>query len=359
MLGTHLCRRLADSGVKVLALDVADDDTPYGDIPRNIPSGRADITRIRGDVRDPGLVKRLMVAADAVVHCAAALPSYAPSEIWSVDLDGTRTVVNAAQAARIGRLIHVSSTAVYGVPAVIPTPESYARKPIDHYGRAKTEAEVICERAREDGLEVTILRPKTFLGPQRLGLFAMLFEWADEGLNFPLPGGGNVLCQMLDVADLVDAVFSALTGPRDAVNGTFNIAAAEFGTLRDDFQAVLDAAGHGGRIVSIPIAPGVPVLRALSALHISPVYKRLTLKLLADSYVDVSKAQARLGFQPRYSNRDSLLRTYEWWRHARESGPAWETGRTHRSRWRQGALRAAKAFCRASGRTESKVSCHC
>jgi len=335
MLGTHLCRQLAGRGMDILALDLVGDDGVAA----------PNVTHLTGDVRDDVLVKRLAAAADAIVHCAAALPSYSPRDIWSIDVEGTRVVTQAAAAAGVRRLIHVSSTAVYGLPGLVPTPDNYRRAPIDHYGRAKAEAEMICESAREQGLTVTILRPKTFLGPERLGLFAMLFEWADEGLNFPLLGGGNVLCQMLDVADLVDVISDALTRPQADLNGAFNIAATDFGTLREDFQAVLDAAGRGGRIIGIPAAPALPVLRVLELARISPVYKRLMLKLLADSCVDVSQAQQRLGFQPRYSNRDSLLRTYDWWKRTRDSRPTQAPGLTHRSPWRQGALQLAKAFC--------------
>ena len=194
---------------------------------------------------------------------------------------------------------------------------------------------------RDRGLCTPILRPKTFLGPQRLGLFAMLFEWADEGRSFPLLGGGRVVTQMLDVADLCDAIQLVCEGEPDAVDETFNIGAAEYGTLREDFQAVLDAAGHGKRVVTVPAGPAVVTLRALAALKLSPVYARLVHKLARDSYVSIDRAAQRLGFAPRFSNRDALLKTYAWWR----SGAApRRAGRTHRDPWKQGALRLAKAL---------------
>ncbi|WP_329205917.1 NAD-dependent epimerase/dehydratase family protein [Streptomyces sp. NBC_00683] len=298
---------------------------------------------VRADVRDTAALINAFRGADVVIHSAAALPSHRAADIRSVDVDGTASVVEAARHVGVQRLVHISSTAVYGLPRHCPTPEDYPCEPVDAYSSAKLAAESVVLRAREQGFCVPILRPKTFLGPERLGLFAMLFEWADEGRNFPLMGGGHAAAQMLDVDDLCEAIRRVCEGPDSAVNDTFNIGAAEFTSLRDDFQAVLDAAGHGRRVVTVPVGPAVVVLRALAALRLSPVYGRLVHKLTRDSYVSTDKAREQLGFTPRVSNRQALLRTYEWWRSAGRARRS-PSGRTHRDPWRQGALQLAKAL---------------
>ncbi|MET8577150.1 NAD-dependent epimerase/dehydratase family protein [Streptomyces sp. NPDC005012] len=307
------------------------------------PRARDRARFVRADVRDTEALAKVFRDADVVVHSAAALPSHRAEDIRSVDVDGTAAVVGAARRVGVQRLVHISSTAVYGLPRHCPTPEDHPCEPVDPYSAAKLAAEEVVLRARRQGLCVPVLRPKTFLGPERLGLFAMLFEWADEGRNFPLLGGGHAAAQMLDVDDLCDAIRQACEGPDDAVNDTFNIAAAEFTSLRDDFQAVLDEAGHGRRVVTVPVGPAVVALRALAALRLSPVYRRLVHKLTRDSYVSLDKARDQLGFAPRLSNTESLLRTYRWWQstgHTRRGA----AGRTHRDPWRQGALSLTKAF---------------
>ncbi|MCW2865004.1 MAG: putative NAD-dependent epimerase/dehydratase [Actinoallomurus sp.] len=297
----------------------------------------------RIDVRDTERLTTSLRGIDVLVHAAAALPSHSSSEIRSVDVKGTESVLAAAGRAGVGRVVHVSSTAVYGLPRLCPTPEDHPCEPVDPYSEAKREAEKLVERARSEGLCAPILRPKTFLGENRLGLFAMLFEWADEGRDFPLLGGGEHRAQMLDVDDLCTAVRAACERDDADVNDTFNIGADRFGSLGEEFQAVLDAAGRGGRVRALPMAPAVGTLRLLAALRLSPVYKRLIHKLTRDSYVSIDKAVERLGFSPVHSNEETLLRTYAWWR-----GTGTETrtvGRTHRDAWRQGALRLAKTFC--------------
>jgi nucleoside-diphosphate-sugar epimerase len=329
MLGSHLARHLTGQGYDVLGVDLRP------------PAAGSPWRHRDGDVRDGGLLAGAMAGADAVVHCAAALPSYPDEQIRDVVVGGTRSVLAAARVAGVGRVVHISSTAVYGLPALVPTPEDHPREPVDVYGRAKAAAEEAAEQARADGMCVAILRPKTFLGPGRMGLFAMLFEWAEEGRNFPVLGSGRVRIQMLAIEDLVAAVASVLAAPPDVACDTYNLAAAEFGTLREDFQAVLDAAGHGRRVVSLPARPALGVLRLLERSRLSPVYGRLLHKLLADSYVSIDKARDRLGFTPRLSNTDAILRTYAWWQASRATAPQRE-GRTSDQAWRQGALSAAK-----------------
>jgi nucleoside-diphosphate-sugar epimerase len=331
MLGGNLVRALAGDGWRVRSLDVRPPVEPVPGVDYTV-----------ADVRDGGRVAAALAGADALVHTAAALPSYPEEEIRSIIVGGTETVLGAAERHRLERVVHISSTAVYGLPNVVPTTEEYPREPVDAYSRAKAGAEVVAERFRANGMCLPMLRPKTFLGPGRMGLFSMLFEWADEGRNFPVLGRGDVRIQMLAIEDLVDAVGTVLRAPGDTANDTFNIAAARFGTLREDFQAVLDVAGHGKRVVSIPARPAVAALDLLAKLKLSPVYGRLIHKLRADSYVSIDKAREVLGWTPRFANRDAILHTFDWWRENRSAAPT-SAGRTSRDPWKQGALGLAKA----------------
>ncbi|AQZ61741.1 UDP-glucose 4-epimerase [[Actinomadura] parvosata subsp. kistnae] len=343
MLGGALARRLVLDGHDVVGVDLRPQDDP-------LLAARHRVA----DVRDLPLMSEVMAGADAAVHCAGALPSYPADQIHDLIVGGTGTVLEAGRRAGLERLVHISSTAVYGLPKLVPTPEEHPRAPVDPYTRAKAAAEELAERYRAGGMCVPVLRPKTFLGPGRMGLFAMLFEWAEEGRNFPVLGRGDKRIQMFAIEDLVDAVALVLDAPAEVAGDTYNLAAAEFGTLREDFQAVLDAAGHGKRVVSLPAGPAVAGLRLLERTRLSPVYGRLALKLLADSYVSIDKARDRLGFRPRLSNRDAILRTYAWWREQRRAGATTgattgtatgtRAGSTSRDAWRQGALSLAKIF---------------
>jgi nucleoside-diphosphate-sugar epimerase len=113
--------------------------------------------------------------------------------------------------------------------------------------------------------------------------------------------------------------------------------------MKEDFQAVLDYAGHGKRIRCLPAGLIVAMLKFLEFLRLSPLYKWVYETAGQESFVAIEKAQKVLGFSPRYSNRDALIRNYQWYLdHLEEFGQA--SGISHRVPWKQGILRVAKWF---------------
>ena len=208
---------------------------------------------------------------------------------------------------------------------------------------AKIRGEEVCLAFRAKGMCVPILRPKSFVGPERLGVFELLYDWAYDGRNFPVLGSGNNRYQLLDVEDLCRAIYLCATANRGLVNDTFNVGAQKFGTIRQDFQAVLDHAGHGGRIIGFPARPVIWALKLLERARLSPLYKWVYETAAKDSFVSIERIESRLGFVPEYSNRDALIRNYEWYVANREKLRG-TSGISHRAPWKQGILRLAKAF---------------
>jgi nucleoside-diphosphate-sugar epimerase len=326
-LGINLIRYLLERDYAVTSLDIAPFEYPERDR----------IRAVLGDIRDVDAVAGVMAGAELVVHCAAALPLYSPEDIYTTDVVGTRIILDQARQAGIRRVVHISSTAVYGIPDHHPLREDDRLDGVGPYGQAKIQAEMVALEYRAHGMVAPILRPKSFVGPERLGVFALLYDWALDGRNFPMIGRGDNRYQLLDVGDLCVAIGLCLTLPDDRVNDTFNIGAAEFATMRQDYQAVLDAAGYGKRIVGFPATPAVWALRLLDKLGVSPLYKWVYETAGKDSFVAIEKAQDRLGWRPSYSNQDALLRNFAWYQ-AHRASFADASGISHRVPWRQGAL---------------------
>lgn len=326
-LGINLVRLLLARGHAVTSLDVAPFDYPERDRVRVV----------RGDIRDRAKVAEAVDGCQIVVHCAAALPLYKKAEIFSIDIDGTRIVIEEAIAHNVERVVHISSTAVYGIPDHHPLRETDRLQGVGPYGIAKIEAEKVCEEFRRQGACIPILRPKSFVGPERLGVFALLYDWAKDGRNFPMIGNGQNRYQLLDVQDLCDAIYLAATLDRDMVNDTFNIGARQFTTMREDFQAVLDAAGFGKRIIGFPAWPVIWTLRFLELLRLSPLYKWVYETACQDSFVSIEKAENVLGFSPEFSNKEALVRNYHWYL-ANLSSFQNASGISHRVPWKQGIL---------------------
>jgi nucleoside-diphosphate-sugar epimerase len=333
-LGLNFVRRLlAASAHDVRSLDIVVFPDSAG--------GR--LEAVTGDIRDRAAVRRCMAGVDAVVHCAAALPLHPHDVIWSTEVKGTRVLLEEADRAGTERFLFISSTAVYGIPHHVPVLESDPFQGVGPYGRAKIEAERVCGDWRARGMCVAVLRPKSFIGPERLGVFSLLYDWALDGRGFPVLGAGRNRYQLLDVDDLCDAILAALEGRREKVSDVFNVGARVFSSLRDDFQAVLDEAGFGKRVACLPERPAVLALRVLEKLRLSPLYRWVYETAGKESWVSTDKASRVLGFQPRYSNRDALLRNFRWYRENAVRVRA-RTGVSHRESWNQGVLRIAKAF---------------
>jgi nucleoside-diphosphate-sugar epimerase len=335
-LGINLIRYLLENDHEVISYDISE-EFEYPE------KNNSRVKIINGDIRDSKHLKHSMNEADIIVHAAAALPLYSKKDIFTTDIDGTKNVLQSAHELGIRRVIMISSTAVYGIPKHHPLMEDDSLVGVGAYGIAKIEAEKICLEYREKGLIVPILRPKSFIGPERLGVFALLFDWAKDGKNFPMIGSGNNRYQLLDVYDLCTAIYLTATMEDEIVNDIFNIGAAEFATMKEDYQVVLDQAGFGKRIIGFPALPVIMALRLLEFLKISPLYKWVYETASKDSFVSIDKARDKVGFQPIYSNKDALLRNYKWYLDNLDSFNN-TSGVNHRVPWKQGIIGFIKYF---------------
>ncbi len=332
--GINMIRFLLSQGIKdIRSLDMVEFDYPEKD----------EMDLIKGDIRDKELVEKSMEGIDVVIHTAAALPLYQKEDIFSTDINGTENLLEAAQKNYVARFIHISSTAVYGIPDHHPLYETDKLIGVGPYGEAKILAEKKCLEYREKGMCVTIIRPKSFIGPERLGVFALFYDWAKDGKGFPMIGNGKNRYQLLDVEDLCESVYLCMTNEIVIVNDTFNIGAAEFTTMKEDYQAVLDYAGFNKKISGLPAAPVIWILRILELFRLSPLYKWVYETASKDSFVSIEKAQKKLGYNPKFSNKDALIRNYQWYLDNLDNFEK-TSGISHRVPWKQGILKLAKSF---------------
>jgi nucleoside-diphosphate-sugar epimerase len=329
-LGLHLARRVLADGGTVRTLDVAPLDD--GELERGVEE-------VRGDIRSEQDVRALVDGADVLVHAAAALPIQSSrAAIRSVNVEGTANVLAGALSVGVRRVILISSTAVYGVPERHPIVEDDPLVGVGWYGESKIEAEQLAGEFGRRGLDVVIIRPKTFIGPERLGVFEILFDWIRDGRRIPILGDGGNLYQLLAVEDLVDAVARSFTAPVGGL--AVNIGAGAFGTVRDDLQALIDHAGSGSRLFPVPVAPAELSLRALELARLSPLAEWHYKTAHKDSFVSIDRARELLGWEPRLSNAETLCATYDWYlEHLADMRGA---GTTHRVPWNQQALGVLK-----------------
>ncbi len=321
-LGVHLARKFLKKKYKVTLFDIA---------PLDAKDLIGKVKVIKGDIRNRNSVAKAIKNQNYVVHAAAALPiQIKKDQIYSVNIDGTKNVLSEALRHRIKRLIFISSTAVYGVPKELPETEDSPINPIGWYGISKIRGEELCMEFHQKGLQVNILRPKTFLGTERLGVFELWFEAIFSNHSLFLLGKGKNKYQLLAVTDLVDAIEKALISK---INGEiFNIGAKKFSTWRSDLGFVIKKSGSKSKIRSLPKTPSQIALKILELLRLSPIAEWHYKTLPVNSYVSTKKAEKLLKWNPKKSNKDLFWESYVWYKKNREKIHG-KIGKTHRVGW--------------------------
>jgi len=296
---------------------------------------------VAGDVRDRDAVHAACGGIDVVLHNVAQVPLARDRALFDdVNVGGTANVLVAARAAGVAKVVHTSSSAVFGIPEHNPVTESSPCRPLEAYGRAKLRAELLCHDAVATGLDVTIVRPRTILGHGRLGVIALLFEFVADGAPVFLLGDGDNRYQFVHANDLADACLRAAdrSGP-----SVYNVGALEFGTMRDTLQALVDHARTSSHVRSLPVAPARIAMHALATLGLAPFAPYHWLLYSESLYFDVGRARTELGWEPQHSNASMIVESYEWFlAHRREPD---DGGRSHhQSPVRPGLVRALKAL---------------
>ena len=332
-LGCHLARALLKENYAVTLFDIA---------PLDATDLIGKVTSIQGDIRNKKELEKAIKNHDFVVHAAAALPIARDKKIiFENNVEGTKNVLEACLKQKVKRLVFISTTAVYGVPKHLPEKEDSPLDPIGYYGQSKIAAENLCKEYMQKGLEVNILRAKTFLGPERLGVFALWFDAIHNNKSVFLLGKGNNKYQLLAVSDMVSAIIRSLESKTK--NEIFNIGAKEFGTWRQDLGYVIKKEHSKAKIVGFPILPSQFALMILEKLNLSPIAAWHYKTIPVDSYISVEKAETLLNWHPKKSNKELLLESYHWYKQHRKDVIN-RVGNTHRVGWNFQALNLVRKF---------------
>lgn len=333
-LGYHLCNRLSHKYDEIFLLDIAPIDTE--EYPANIKYFNADVRNLE---QIDSILKK---GIDIIIHAAAALPLWKKRDIFDININGTRAVLEAALNNNIAKVIYISSTAVYGIPKTHPLYEDSPLKGVGPYGESKIEAEKICREYQKNGMCVPIIRPKSFIGTGRLGVFQILYDWVENGKKIPIIGKGSNRYQLLEVEDLVDAIYLLMTASAAKAGDIFNIGAEKFGTVHEDLNALCAFARTGATVMPTPAWLVKPLLSLFEKARISPLYKWIYDTADKDSYVSTEKLNHVLGWVSKYNNAEALINSYKWY--LKNKDELTGTGISHRIAWKQGILAVIKKF---------------
>jgi nucleoside-diphosphate-sugar epimerase len=330
--GSLLVEQLRASGRRVRVLDLVDaDDRP------------ADVELVRGDIRSPETVASALAGVDVVFHNVAQVPLARDRELFdSVNVTGTEVLLRGCEDAGVRKVVHTSSSAVFGVPASNPVTRETVPRPAEAYGRAKLEGELLCHAAVSRGLDVTIVRPRTILGHGRLGIFGILFDWIADGSGVPVLGRGDNRYQFVHARDLASACMLAAERPGPA---TYNIGAEQFSTMRETLARLCEHAGTGARVRSLPVGATSAAMQVTGRLHLTPFGAYHWIMYSRSMWFDLTPAHEELGWRAAHTTDDAFRESYDWFLAHRDQLST-EGSSAHRSLARQGLLAAAKVALR-------------
>ncbi|HET8638434.1 MAG TPA: NAD(P)-dependent oxidoreductase [Acidobacteriaceae bacterium] len=329
--GGILKRRLLDEGFSCINLDLV----PDADHHPNLIS-------IQGDLRDKALLASTFRDHEisAVMHCAALLAhgSIAEKDLWTSNVDGTRNLAEACRAAGVRKLVFTSTNCLWASNLGHAVREDDPPAPVEVYGRSKLAGEqLLAEYA--GGLQSVILRCPTIIDSGRLGLLAILFEFIQEGKKIWVVGDGGNRYQFVYAQDLATACILAM---RYDGGGIFHVGSDNVRTLREVYQAVINAAHSRSRVASLPQAPTIAAMKLAHALKISPLGPYHYRMIAEDFAFDTTKIREAMGWRPTLSNEEMLTRAYEYYAAQREEIHARTNVSAHSKPASMGVIRLLK-----------------
>ncbi len=327
-LGNLIVKRLVEKGEKVKVLDIWDS-----------PDRPKEAEFINADIRDRDAVAKAMQGVKVVHHNVALVPlTKSGDKFWEVNVLGSEIAAEEAAKAGVKSFVHMSSSALYGLPEC-PITEISQIHPIEIYGKAKLEGEVrvrkICEA---NGVDLIVIRPRTILGEGRLGIFQILFDWIKDSANIYVIGDGNILFQFVHAHDLMDLYMLALEKNQP---GVYNVGTPFFNTLRADLESLIKYAGTKSRVKGLPIGPTIGTLQFLDKLGLSPLAPWHYLTYHKAFYFD-TKPLIDLGWKPKYSNEMMFKESYDWFLTNYSKQTNNENASAHRKAVKEGVLKILK-----------------
>jgi nucleoside-diphosphate-sugar epimerase len=317
-IGGQLAERLAHEGREVRCLARTTSDTSHLD--------RLDVQIVEGDLNDPGSLISAVDGCRTVFHCGALVSDWATvEEILSVNLRGTQNLLAASVGASVERMVHFSTTDVYGYRGRETIDESYeGRRFANWYAQTKRRAETEVRQVQTaHGLQAVILRPATVYGPRSREVIGDIAR-ALRGGHMVLINGGRPVAGLVYVDNLIDA--AVLAGGHDAALGqTFNVTDQLDVTWRQFTDDLARGLGCAGARWSVPFGAangmafllehGYRALRRVTGAKTRPLLSRQAVHVLgSDQRFSSHKIMHTLGWEPRTSYASGLAATLDWLR---------------------------------------------
>lgn len=296
-IGSHLVEELARRGARVRALVRYNSRSHWGFLEELPPALAPRVEVISGDVTDPYLVDALAEGAHTFFHLAALIGipySYAaPAQYVETNVRGTLHVLEACLRRKVSKLVHTSTSEVYGTARYVPIDEEHPRQGQSPYSAAKIGADALAESFhRSFGLPVAVARPFNTFGPRQSAraVIPTLAVQLLSGAEAVRVGSLTPVRDFNYVADTVSGFLAVASSPR-SVGEDFNLGSGRGITVGATARLLMRLSGRKARLVE-------------DAARVRPDRSEV-MRLVCDR----RKAGRLLGWRPRWSLEDGLAAT--------------------------------------------------
>jgi NAD dependent epimerase/dehydratase len=304
-IGSHLTEKLVSRGANVTALCLYNSFDQCGwldDLPELV---RAKLRAVRGDIRDAAFVRRITRDQNLIFHLAAliAIPhSYTAAQSYvETNVLGTLNLLEAARESDLTRVVHTSTSEVYGTAITMPISESHPLQGQSPYSASKIGADMMAEAfARSFNLPVAILRPFNTFGPrqsERAVIPTIIRQVLDPACSAILIGDATPVRDFTFVEDTTDAFLRIGMAQKIQFGRAYNAGSGKAVTIKDVVDLVVRLTGCNKTLLEHDperMRPAGSEVRAL----------------LADS----SRLTSDTGWRTTIDLREGLKRTIAWWR---------------------------------------------
>jgi nucleoside-diphosphate-sugar epimerase len=317
-VGRHVVGALLERGDNVRILALPSEDTSAVE--------QLGVDVHRGDICDADSLKAPMAGVGGVLHLAAMMDVWRPLEdYYAVNVTGTENVCRAALAAGVSRLVHMSSSSVYGMALGQPADEQFPLSPFDDpYPLTKAAGDIFVRwMAAEEGLPAVVVRPDQIFGPGDRLHFGRMADRLRAGKSVVVGAGDNAL-PLVYISDIVQGLLLALDDER-AIGQAYNIGNDRPLTQMQLLRSIAREVGARAPLMHLPYralyAAGYAAerLAAFGSSWRRPPLTRLGVAFAGtDNRYGIDKARTELGYTPRVDLDEGVSLTAGWYRQAAE-----------------------------------------
>jgi len=262
-----------------------------------------------GDVRNFNDCLKATINVDIVFHNIAAVPLVKDKkDFLEINTLGTENLLRASQANGVKTFVFTSSSAVYGIPVANPITHQSDLSPVESYGQSKLAAERICTLQFGKPMSIHIVRPRTILGQNRLGVFSLIFDLINSNASIPVFNQARYIYDFIHVDDLTSALIAVA---KQDGNLILNLGSKNKFDLITVLNSLVKQANSSSKLLNIPVWPTKLVLRLFAKVGLLP-FAEYQIKLYGEEFYFEDKLDwAKIGLTPQFSNEEAMIDSYK------------------------------------------------